>query len=100
LRAENLQLVRSELHASRTASYINKYQPDRLFSSGACFTKEEVEEWKGRVLHARRGIHFNVLMSSAAAAASADDECRGFGPFVAHKLRTYSPRQEHEAARN
>jgi len=43
---------------------------------------------------------FVILMSSATAAASANDECRGFGPFIAHKLITYLPRQEDDAARN
>jgi hypothetical protein len=41
-----------------------------------------------------------ILTSSAAAAAYAADECRGFGPFIAHKLRNYLPRQEHDAVRN
>jgi hypothetical protein len=35
---------------------------------------------------------FTILTSSAAAAASADDECRSFGNFAANKLRIYLPR--------
>jgi hypothetical protein len=32
-----------------------------------------------------------ILTSSAATAASADDECRSFGNFIANKLRNYLP---------
>jgi len=35
---------------------------------------------------------FTILTSSAAPAASADDECRNFGTFIANKVRNYLPR--------
>jgi hypothetical protein len=41
-----------------------------------------------------------IILMSVAAAASADDKCRGFCPFIAHKFRTYLSRQGHNAARN
>jgi hypothetical protein len=34
---------------------------------------------------------FTILTSSAAAAATADDECRSFGSFISNKLRNYLP---------
>jgi len=43
---------------------------------------------------------FITMMSSVTASISANDECRGFGPFIAHKLLTYLPRQEDDAARS
>ena len=43
---------------------------------------------------------FIIPMSSTAAAASADEECWGFCPFTALKLRAYLQHRKHDAARN
>jgi len=54
----------------------------------------------GRAQYEMLEEEFIIMMSSATAAISANDERRGFGPFIAHKLLTYLSRQEHDAARN
>jgi hypothetical protein len=54
----------------------------------------------GRAQYEMLEEEFIIMMSSAKTAISANDECRGFGPFIARKLLTYLPRQEHDAARN